>query len=138
MTDALAVEKLTKRFGSTTAVDELSFSVPMGRVVGFLGPNGAGKTTTLRSLLGLVAPSSGRALVQGRPYRALEDPVRTVGAVLEPAYDGTLVARGIAIERVGELAAWGNVVLHELTPMASTLEDVFLSLTGDTSLQAPS
>ncbi len=299
--DALAVEGLTKRFGSTTAVDELSFSVPMGRVVGFLGPNGAGKTTTLRALLGLVAPSSGRALVQGRPYRALEDPIRTVGAVLEnarfhpgrsarihlralavaarveaprveevlelvgltedagrrvggyslgmrqrlsiaaallgdprvlvldepangldpqgirwlrdllrglaregrgvlvsshvlaeisqtvdevvvigrgrllaqgpveeltrgaavgvrvrtpqpdrlrellaqegavlePAYDGTLVARGIAIERVGELAAWGNVVLHELTPVASTLEDVFLQLTGDASLAPP-
>jgi ABC-2 type transport system ATP-binding protein len=298
VSEALTVQALTKRFGGKVAVDELSFSAPMGRVVGFLGPNGAGKTTTLRALLGLVAPSSGQALVQGRPYRALEDPVRTVGAVLEnarfhpgrtgtthvralavaarvderrvdqvlalvglsddagrrvggyslgmrqrlsiaaallgdprvlvldepangldpqgirwlrdllrglaaegrgvlvsshvlaemsqtvdevvvigrgrllaqgpveeltrgagtgvrvrtpqpeqlrdllaregavlePAYDGTLVARGMAIERIGELAAWGNLVLHELTPLAATLEDVFLELTGDATL----
>ncbi len=85
MSEALAVEGLTKRFGSTTAVQDLSFSVPAGKVVGFLGPNGAGKTTTLRALLGLVAPSSGRALVLGRPYRELDDPSRTVGAVLENA-----------------------------------------------------
>ena len=67
----------------------------------------------------------------------LRDALAREGAVLEAAYDGTLVARGIAIERVGELAAWANgVVLHELTPLASTLEDVFLELTGDASLAA--
>ena len=74
---------LTKRFGSTTAVDDLSFSVEPGRITGFLGPNGAGKTTTLRTLLGLIRPSSGEALVTGVPYRKLGDPIRTVGAVLE-------------------------------------------------------
>jgi ABC-2 type transport system ATP-binding protein len=82
---AISVEALTKRFGSTTAVDGLSFTVEAGRIVGFLGPNGAGKTTTLRALLGLVSPTSGHALVDGRPYRELRDPVHAVGAVLENA-----------------------------------------------------
>jgi len=80
---SIAVEGLTKRFGSVLAVDDLSFTVQQGTVTGFLGPNGAGKTTTLRMLLGLVRPSSGRALVNGSPYHDLPDPMRTVGAVLE-------------------------------------------------------
>ena len=85
MADAppLEVRGLTKRFGSTTAVESLSFAVEPGRITGFLGPNGAGKTTTLRTLLGLIRPSAGEALVTGVPYRKLADPVRTVGAVLE-------------------------------------------------------
>ena len=81
--EPVAAEGLTKRFGKVTAVDGLSFSLGPGTVTGFLGPNGAGKTTTLRMLLGLAAPSSGRALVFGRPYAELEQPVRRVGAVLE-------------------------------------------------------
>ena len=83
MAAPLEVRGLTKRFGSTTAVDDLSFSVEPGRITGFLGRNGAGKTTTLRTLLGLIRPSSGEALVTGVPYRKLGDPIRTVGAVLE-------------------------------------------------------
>jgi ABC-2 type transport system ATP-binding protein len=79
----LAFEAVTKRFGNTLAVDELSASVRPGRVTALLGPNGAGKTTTLRILLGLVRPSSGRALVGGRAYAELRDPVRQVGAMLE-------------------------------------------------------
>ncbi|WP_307874441.1 ATP-binding cassette domain-containing protein [Frankia nepalensis] len=63
---------------------DVSFSVQRGSVTGFLGPNGSGKTTTLRVLLGLVAPTSGRALIDGRGYRELPDPARLVGAVLEP------------------------------------------------------
>jgi len=82
---AVTVESLTKRFGQTTAVEDLSFEAHEGKVVGFLGPNGAGKTTTLRALLGLVAPTSGRAMIAGRPYRELADPAREVGAVLENA-----------------------------------------------------
>lgn len=58
-------EAVTKRFGDVVAVDGLSFTVDQGNVVGFLGPNGAGKTTTLRMLLGLVAPSGGRATING-------------------------------------------------------------------------
>jgi ABC-2 type transport system ATP-binding protein len=84
MPDApLEVRGLTKRFGSTTAVDGLSFAIEPGRITGFLGPNGAGKTTTLRMLLGLVHPTAGEALVSGKPYRELSDPMRAVGAVLE-------------------------------------------------------
>ena len=79
----ITVERLTKRFGRTVAVDDLSFEVEAGSVTGFLGPNGAGKTTTLRSLLGLVIPTRGTATVLGRPYAALDDPIRRVGAVLE-------------------------------------------------------
>jgi ABC-2 type transport system ATP-binding protein len=80
---AIEVRSLTKRYGAVKAVDELSFAVPAGRVTGFLGPNGAGKTTTMRILLGLARADGGEALVLGRPYRQLEDPVRSVGAALE-------------------------------------------------------
>jgi ABC-2 type transport system ATP-binding protein len=79
----LSVDRLTKRFGSTLAVDQLSFTATPGRVLGFLGPNGAGKTTTLRTLLGLTLPTSGTATVDGRRYRDLDDAIETVGAVLE-------------------------------------------------------
>ncbi len=76
-------EGITKSFGSVLAVDHLSFTVQPGRVTGFLGPNGSGKTTTLRMLLGLVHPTSGSATIGGRAYTELDDPTRTVGAVLE-------------------------------------------------------
>jgi ABC-2 type transport system ATP-binding protein len=79
----LEVRNLSKRYGRTLAVDDLSFAVEAGRVTGFLGPNGAGKTTTMRALLGLLRPSAGEALVEGRPAAALRDPLRTVGAALE-------------------------------------------------------
>ncbi|KFF59167.1 hypothetical protein JF66_13215 [Cryobacterium sp. MLB-32] len=76
---------ITKVFGTTTAVNDLSFTVTPGRVTGFLGPNGAGKTTSLRMLLGLVTPTRGTATFGGLPYRDLPDPLRTVGAALEAA-----------------------------------------------------
>jgi ABC-2 type transport system ATP-binding protein len=74
---------LTKKYGRTVAVDNLSFSVRAGRVTGFLGPNGAGKSTTMRMILGLDAPDAGHVLVDGRPYRSLRQPLRTVGALLD-------------------------------------------------------
>ncbi len=74
---------LTKRYGSTLSVDDLSFTVEPGRVTGFLGPNGAGKSTTMRMILGLDRPTSGQALINGKPYRDLVDPLRTVGALLD-------------------------------------------------------
>jgi ABC-2 type transport system ATP-binding protein len=83
MPAAIEISGLTKRFGATVAVEDLSFTVTAGRIVGFLGPNGAGKTTTLRVLLGLVRPTSGAAMIQGRDYGKLADPVRTVGALLD-------------------------------------------------------
>jgi ABC-2 type transport system ATP-binding protein len=112
----IEVEHLTKRYRRATAVDDLSFSVPRGRITGFLGPNGAGKTTTLRVLLGLALPTSGRATVGGRRYRELATPLRTVGAVLEasnyhPARTGRnhlrvlATAAGIASARVDQVLA---------------------------------
>ena len=83
LTSVVRVESLTKRFGSVLAVYDLSFELDQGTITGFLGPNGAGKTTTLRTLLGLAAPTSGRALLFGRPYAQLTQPSRRVGAVLE-------------------------------------------------------
>ena len=80
---AITVEHLTKRFGDVLAVNDLSFSVEPGTFTGFVGPNGAGKTTTLRSLLGLVRPTSGTALVNGVPYDRLDQPTHHVGAVIE-------------------------------------------------------
>ncbi|MGH3202179.1 MAG: ABC transporter ATP-binding protein [Trebonia sp.] len=79
----IEVSGLTKRFGPVLAVDQLSFQVERGAVVGFLGPNGAGKTTTLRMLLGLVRPDAGTATINGRPYASLPEPLHQVGAVLE-------------------------------------------------------
>src|SRR6266508_3441693 len=79
----IAFDGLTKRFGDIVAVDDLTVQLGCGSVIGLLGPNGAGKTTTLRLLLGLVAPSSGSATIDGRPYRALDEPIRHVGAALE-------------------------------------------------------
>jgi ABC-2 type transport system ATP-binding protein len=77
------VAGLTKQFDAVRAVDDLTFSVGPGRVTGFLGPNGAGKTTTLRCLLGLVAPTSGTATIDGRRYHDLPHPMRVVGSALE-------------------------------------------------------
>jgi ABC-2 type transport system ATP-binding protein len=79
----IEVRGLTKRFGQVLAVDQLSFTVEAGTVVGFLGPNGAGKTTTLRMLLGLVRPDAGTAIINGSCYRDLAEPLHQVGAVLE-------------------------------------------------------
>jgi ABC-2 type transport system ATP-binding protein len=74
---------LTKRYGSTVAVDALSFDVRPGAVTGFLGPNGSGKSTTMRLIMGLDAPDAGQARIGGRPYRELRWPLREVGALLE-------------------------------------------------------
>ena len=77
------VRGLTKTFGRVTAVREMSFTAPSGKVTGFLGPNGSGKTTTLRMVLGLIRPSAGEALIGGVPYARLPRPRRNVGALLE-------------------------------------------------------
>jgi ABC-2 type transport system ATP-binding protein len=105
---------LTKRFGSLTAVDDLTVTVAPGRVTGFLGPNGAGKTTTLRMLLGLVRPTAGTATIDGRAYADLDHPLAVVGAALEatdvhPGRSGRdhlrtiAAAAGIPDTRVDEL-----------------------------------
>lgn len=77
------IATLTKRHGKKVAVDNISFTAAAGRVTGFLGPNGAGKSSTLRILLGLDSADTGTALIGGRPYRELRNPLRTVGSLLD-------------------------------------------------------
>jgi ABC-2 type transport system ATP-binding protein len=85
MEATIDVTGLHKRFGSTTALDGMSFTVTPGQVTGFVGPNGAGKSTTMRVILGLDAADEGRALIGGRPYRSLRHPLSHVGALLDAA-----------------------------------------------------
>jgi ABC-2 type transport system ATP-binding protein len=110
----IEVDQLSKRFGSMTAVDGLSFAVRPGRVTGFLGPNGAGKSTTMRLLLGLDHPNTGTATIDGKRYRDLIEPLRVVGALLEAkavhtgrsAYNHLLVlaqTQGLPRKRVDEV-----------------------------------
>jgi len=82
----IEVRGLTKRYGHVLAVDELSFDVGPGKVTGFLGPNGAGKSTTMRMMLGLDRPTSGKALINGRPFASFAEPLRQVGALLDPSF----------------------------------------------------
>jgi ABC-2 type transport system ATP-binding protein len=79
----IEAQGLTKRYGDTLAVDDLSFSVAPGKITGFLGPNGAGKTTTMRMILGLDQPTAGRVTVGGQPFAQLTRPMREVGALLD-------------------------------------------------------
>ena len=83
MRPVIQVRQLTKRYGATAAVDQLSFDVRPGVVTGFLGPNGSGKSTTMRLILGLDRADGGHARIGGRPYRDLRWPLREVGALLE-------------------------------------------------------
>jgi ABC-2 type transport system ATP-binding protein len=110
----ITVENVTKRYGDKVAVDDLTFKVKPGIVTGFLGPNGAGKSTTMRLILGLDAPTSGSAAVDGRSYRDLEAPLHEVGAMLEAravhtgrsAYNHLLAlaqTHGIGRDRVNEV-----------------------------------
>ncbi|MGW3966102.1 ABC transporter ATP-binding protein [Amycolatopsis sp. NPDC005003] len=79
----IEVRNLTKHYGSTRAVQDLTFTVKPGQVTGFLGPNGAGKSTTMRMVLGLDAPTAGEVRLAGRRYHELRNPLRHVGALLE-------------------------------------------------------
>jgi len=110
----IAVHALTKRYGSTLAVDHLSFEVSPGAVTGFLGPNGSGKSTTMRMIMGLDTPSSGTASVNGQAYAQLRWPLREVGALLDAkafhpgrsAYDhlwGLALTNGIPRARIEEV-----------------------------------
>ncbi|MFF5370469.1 ABC transporter ATP-binding protein [Streptomyces sp. NPDC013187] len=91
---SIDVQDLTKEFGDRRAVDRLTFRVLPGRVTGFLGPNGAGKSTTMRLVLGLDRPTAGSATIGGRPYPALREPLRHVGALLDAqAAHGSRTAR---------------------------------------------
>lgn len=82
----IIVEGLTKRFGNTVAINDLHFSVQSGRVTGFLGPNGSGKSTTLRCMVDLDHPQSGNVTFSGKQYRQIEDPIGTIGVLLDASY----------------------------------------------------
>src|SRR5499425_177279 len=83
MQAAIEVHGVRKRFGPTLALDGMSFTVEPGQVTGFVGPNGAGKSTTMRVILGLDAPDEGNALVGGKPYASLRQPMRVLGSLLD-------------------------------------------------------
>lgn len=111
---SIDVHELTKEYGTTRAVDSLTFSVRPGRVTGFLGPNGAGKSTTMRLVLGLDRPTGGTATIGGKPYATLDEPLRRVGALLDAqAAHGSRTARnhllalavsnGMGVRRVEEV-----------------------------------
>jgi ABC-2 type transport system ATP-binding protein len=110
----IAVDHLTKRYGSQLAVDDISFACEPGTVTGFLGPNGAGKSTTLRMICGLTPPSAGSTTVLDRPYRNLDNPGRRVGVLLDASaqHSGrtgrevlavSAKVLGVAPSKVGEL-----------------------------------
>ncbi|MGH9114195.1 MAG: ABC transporter ATP-binding protein, partial [Acidimicrobiales bacterium] len=112
----IEARNLTKHFGATVAVDDLSFSVRPGVVTGFLGPNGAGKTTTMRMILDLDRPTAGQVTIDGQRYTDLPSPLRAVGALLDAkamhggrrAYNHLLClaqSNGIPAKRVDEVLA---------------------------------
>jgi ABC-2 type transport system ATP-binding protein len=119
----IEVTHLTKRYGAKAAVNDVSFTVPPGRVTGFLGPNGAGKSTTLRILLGLDRADAGTALIDGRPYRELRHPLRTVGALLDGA--GPVPERR-AIDHLTWIAQSNRIPRRRVREVLATvgLEDV--------------
>jgi ABC-2 type transport system ATP-binding protein len=84
LSGVIELDGLTKQYRQRIAVDDLTVRVEPGRVTGFLGPNGSGKTTTMRCVLGLTRPTAGTATVLGVPYRALDRPMRRVGALVDP------------------------------------------------------
>jgi len=117
----IEVNELTKRYGPTTAVRELSFTVRPGHVTGFLGPNGAGKSTTLRLILGLDAPTAGTAMIDGRPFRGRRRALRDAGALL----DATAVPSGRSAAAHLAALARGNGL--PASRVAAVLEQVGLA-----------
>ena len=114
---------LTKRYGSKTAVDHISFTVEPGTVTGFLGPNGAGKSTTMRMIMGLDKPTDGEVTVNGRPYRELSAPLCEVGALLDAkGLHGSRSARN----HLRQLAASNGIPANRV--------DEVLEITGLTSV----
>ncbi|NGO12039.1 ATP-binding cassette domain-containing protein [Streptomyces sp. HC44] len=124
---------LTKRYGATVAVDELSFEVTPGAVTGFLGPNGSGKSTTMRLVMGLDRPDAGEALIGGRRYGQLRWPLREVGALLEAR---TYHPGRSAYQHLAALAAANGIARSRIDAVLGTvgLSDVAGKRAGSYSL----
>ncbi|WP_046013534.1 ATP-binding cassette domain-containing protein [Microbacterium sp. SA39] len=116
--NAIEVRGLTKRYGRRIAVEDLSFVVPRGSIVGLLGPNGAGKSTTLRTIVGLLKPTVGDSLIDGAPFSALENPAAHVGVHMDGfGFEAGITARRhLEITRLAIGAPRGRVdeVLEEV------------------------
>ncbi|WP_255947397.1 ABC transporter ATP-binding protein [Streptomyces odontomachi] len=112
------VRDLTKRYGPTVAVADLSFTVRPGSVTGFLGPNGSGKSTTMRMIMGLDAPDTGEVRIAGRAYRDLPWPLREVGALLEAR---TFHPGRSAYHHLAALAAGGGVPARRVDEVLQTV-----------------
>lgn len=117
-TPALQITGLSKSFGSTQAVTDVSLTANPGRVLALLGPNGAGKTTTMRILLGLVSADTGQALIEGRRYPEIRNPARRIGAVLDAGglHPGRTGAQhlGITAAMIGATRQRVTQLLHEV------------------------
>ncbi|MFI0433893.1 MAG: ABC transporter ATP-binding protein [Candidatus Nanopelagicales bacterium] len=129
----IEVAQVTKRFGSVTAVDAMSFTVAPGVVTGFLGPNGAGKSTTMRMILGLDRPNAGEILVNGQRYADLSAPIATIGALLDAkAVDKARSARN-HLRAVGATVGVPTKRVDEVLEIVG-LTDVASSSAGSFSL----
>ncbi|WP_407360100.1 ATP-binding cassette domain-containing protein [Microbacterium sp. LBN7] len=132
--NAIEVRGLTKRYGQRVAVEELSFVVPRGSIVGLLGPNGAGKSTTLRTIVGLLKPTIGDSLIDGAPFAALENPAAHVGVHMDGfGFEAGITARRhLEITRLAAGAPRGRVdtVLEEVGLAADARRRVKTFSTG--------
>ncbi|OYO01079.1 ABC-2 type transport system ATP-binding protein [Propionibacteriaceae bacterium ES.041] len=114
----IEIDNVSKRYGSKAAVEGVTFTAKPGRVTGFLGPNGAGKSSTLRILLGLDRATSGTALIDGKPYAALNQPLRTVGAMLDGAAP---VPERRGIDHLRWVAQAGRIPKHRIAEVLETV-----------------
>jgi len=124
MNATIEIDGLRKRFGSTQALDGMTFTVRPGQVTGFVGPNGAGKSTTMRVIVGLDAPDAGTTTIGGRPYRSLKNPLRHVGSLLDA---GGLQPSRSARNHLTE----HTIPFSEVTAHRATLEQAYMELTRE-------
>lgn len=129
----IEVRNLTKRYGDSTAVDDLTFAVRPGVVTGFLGPNGAGKSTTMRMVVGLDTPTSGEALVDGTRYRDLQHPMRKVGCLLDASWTHANRSGGAHLKMIAAAGDIPNARVEEMLGLVG-LSDVAGRKVGGYSL----
>lgn len=116
--ETILINNVTKKYGSKTVVENVSFTARSGKVTGFLGPNGAGKSTTLRILLGLDRPTSGTTLIEGKPYIEHPQPLRTVGAMIDGA---SAVPERRGIDHLRWIAQSNRIPKHRIDEVLETV-----------------